>query len=105
MGQAWAGVLAICDPGAAARGILSPPPRSPSGYRRYPPDVVRLLAFVAQARRLGLTLAEIRYVVALRRDGSAPCLHIRTRLEQKAADLDANSVLGCSLPHPTRASP
>src|SRR5688500_17821943 len=71
-----------------ARGILRPPTRSPSGYRRYPADVLRLLTFVAQARRLGLSLAEIKHVVALRRDGSTPCLHIRALLEQKAADLE-----------------
>src|SRR5262245_48719826 len=72
-----------------SRGILSPPLRTPSGYRRYPANVLRLLSFVARARRLGLTLAEIKHVVTLRRDGSAPCLHIRALLEQKAADLEA----------------
>ena len=61
-----------------ARGILPPPRRTPAGYRRYPADVLRLLAFVGQARRLGLSLSEIKPVVALRRDGAAPCLHIRT---------------------------
>ncbi|HKY91619.1 MAG TPA: MerR family transcriptional regulator [Nevskiaceae bacterium] len=71
-----------------SRGILRPPHRTPSGYRRYPADVLSVLRFVAQARRLGLSLAEIKHVVALRRDGAAPCLHIRTLLEQKAADLE-----------------
>ncbi len=71
-----------------ARGILPPPRRTPAGYRRHPADVLRLLAFVGQARRLGLSLSEIKPVVALRRDGAAPCLHIRTLLEQKAADLE-----------------
>jgi hypothetical protein len=55
-------------------------------YRRYPTDVLRLLTFVGQARRLGLTLSEIKHIVALRRSGSAPCVHVRTLLEQKAAD-------------------
>jgi MerR family transcriptional regulator, copper efflux regulator len=59
-----------------ARGILPPPRRTPAGYQRYPADVLRLLAFVGQARRLGLSLSEIKHVVALRRDGAAPCLHI-----------------------------
>ena len=71
-----------------ARGILLAPHREPSGYRRYPADVLDLLAFVRQARRLGLTLAEIKHIVALRRSGSAPCTHIRALLEQKAADLE-----------------
>src|SRR5262249_6211459 len=50
-------------------------------------DVLRLLAFVGQARRLGLTLSEITHIVALRRSGAAPCAHVRSLLEQKAADL------------------
>src|SRR6266849_307615 len=72
-----------------ARGILPPARRTPSGYRRYPADVLALLTFVAQARRLGLTLAEIRHIVALRRAGAAPCVHVRALIEQKAADLEA----------------
>jgi DNA-binding transcriptional MerR regulator len=71
-----------------ARGILPAPRREPSGYRRYPADVLGVLAFVGQARRLGLTLAEIQQIVALRRSGTAPCAHVRALLEQKAADLE-----------------
>src|SRR5256712_642979 len=70
-----------------ARGILPRPHRTGSGYRVYPTDVLGLLAFVGQARRLGLTLAEIGHVVALRRAGAAPCNHVRALLERKAADL------------------
>src|SRR5437879_1272214 len=62
--------------------------RTPSGYRHYDSDVLRLLTFVSQARRLGLTLTEIRHIVALRRSGSAPCVHIRALLQQKVADLE-----------------
>src|SRR5712664_5020749 len=72
-----------------ARGILPPARRTPSGYRRYPADVLVLLTFVGQARRLGLTLAEIRHIVALRRSGSAPCVHVRALLKQKAAELES----------------
>ena len=43
---------------------------------------------MSQARRLGLTLTEIRHIVALRRSGSAPCVHIRALLQQKVADLE-----------------
>src|SRR5713101_7896887 len=70
-----------------SRVILAPSGRTPSGYRRYPVDVLKLLAFVAQARRLGLTLVEIKQIV--RRAGSAPCVHVRALLEQKATDLES----------------
>jgi len=72
-----------------ARGILPPARRTSSGYRCYPSDVLALLTFVGQARQLGLTLAEIRHIVALRRAGAAPCVHVRALIEQKAADLEA----------------
>src|SRR5215813_11921846 len=70
-----------------ARRILPAPRRTPAGYRVYPPETLVLLTFVARARRLGLTLAEIAHIVALRRAGSPPCVHVRSLLEQKATDL------------------
>src|SRR5262249_61982703 len=75
-----------------ARRILPAPHRTPAGYRVYPPETLDLLAFVARARRLGLTLAEIAHIVALRRAGSPPCVHVRELLEQEAADLAAQPV-------------
>jgi DNA-binding transcriptional MerR regulator len=39
------------------------PRRELSGYRRYPIDVLGLLAFVGQERRLGLTLSDIKRMV------------------------------------------
>src|SRR2546422_9276673 len=42
-----------------ARGIVPKPRRTAAGYRVYPPDVLGVLHFVTQARRLGLTLKEI----------------------------------------------
>ena len=54
-------------------GIMPAPRRTPAGYRVYPRDALRVVAFVGQGRRLGLTLSEIKHVVALRRAGTAPC--------------------------------
>src|SRR5438477_10529800 len=71
-----------------ARGILPAPRREVSGYRRYPADVLGILTFVGQARRLGLTLSDIQHIVALRNSGAAPCVHVRALLEEKAADLE-----------------
>lgn len=55
-----------------AKGLLTPPDRTPAGYRVYPTDTLGVLAFIARARRLGLTLAEIEHIVAIRRAGSPP---------------------------------
>jgi DNA-binding transcriptional MerR regulator len=59
------------------RGILSPPRRTPAGYRLYPNEVLPILAFVAESRRLGLTLSEIRRIVAFRCASPGPGLRVR----------------------------
>jgi MerR family transcriptional regulator, copper efflux regulator len=71
-----------------ARGILPKQRRAPSGYRVYPRDVLDVLHFVTQARRLGLTLTEIGGIIALRCAKPGPCVHVRALLERKLADLD-----------------
>jgi DNA-binding transcriptional MerR regulator len=70
-----------------SRGILPAPHRTASGYRSYA-DVLGLLTFLGRARRLGLTLGEIAHVVALRRAGAPPCIHVRQLLDQRVADLE-----------------
>jgi MerR family copper efflux transcriptional regulator len=45
------------------RELLAPPPRSAAGYRQYAPADVWRLKFIARAKRLGFTLAEIRELV------------------------------------------
>ncbi len=41
------------------RGLLDEPPRTPSGYRQYGADDLWRLQFIARAKQLGFTLAEI----------------------------------------------
>src|SRR6267378_4260129 len=72
-----------------ARGIVPKPRRTAAGYRVYPPDVLGVLHFVTQARRLGLTLKEIGHIVALRYAKPGPCVHVRALLKQKLAELDS----------------
>ncbi len=71
-----------------AAQILPPPRRTPAGYRIYEKEILLLLAFVAQARRLGFTLAEIKEVVTIKRSGRAPCPHVGDLVRRKVADLD-----------------
>ena len=75
-----------------ARGILPRAVRTRAGYRVYPADVLGVLTFVGQARRLGLSLAEIAHVAALRRSGAAPCTHVRRLLELKELGVDQFAV-------------
>jgi MerR family copper efflux transcriptional regulator len=70
-------------------GILPPSARTASGYRSYDEAALRRLGFVRAAQAVGLTLGEIRQVIAFRDDGQAPCAHVSELLQRHAADLDA----------------
>jgi Hg(II)-responsive transcriptional regulator len=48
------------------RRLLEAPRRTPSGYRSYPPETVRLIRFIKRAQDLGFTLNEIKDLVGLR---------------------------------------
>lgn len=69
-------------------GVLPAPQRRPSGYRAYDEGAVDRLAFVRAAQAAGLTLAEIRDVIAVRDGVGAPCHHVVALLDAHAADLD-----------------
>jgi DNA-binding transcriptional MerR regulator len=70
-------------------GILTPPGRTPSGYRAYEETALGRLGFVRAAQALGLTLGEIRQIIAFRDDGAAPCAHVTALLQRRAAELGA----------------
>lgn len=52
-------------------GLIPPPPRA-GGQRRYPAAVLRTLAVIETAQRAGLTLDEIRPLVAASAGGLSP---------------------------------
>ena len=68
--------------------ILPPARRAANRYRLYDDDAVGMLSFVKQATGLGLTLAEIKGIIAIRRGGRPPCAHVHRLLRDKAAELD-----------------
>jgi MerR family transcriptional regulator, copper efflux regulator len=70
-------------------GILAPPARTPSGYRTYDQAALGRLSFVRAAQAVGLTLGEIRQIIAFRDNGQAPCAHVTDLLQRHAADLEA----------------
>ena len=69
-------------------GLLPEPTRLPSGYRSYADDDVARLVFIKTAQRLGITLDEIREILALRDGGRRPCGYVRGVLRQEVAELD-----------------
>ncbi len=69
-------------------GILPEPPRTSAGYRHYEPAAVDRVAFIRRAQTAGLTLAQIREVLAVRDDGKPPCQHVATFVEQRLTHVD-----------------
>jgi len=67
--------------------LLPPPERTPAGYRLYGPHDETRLTFIKTAQHLGLSLDEIREILALREAGTAPCEHVRGVLRQQVRDI------------------
>ncbi len=70
-------------------GIVPEPDRTDSGYRRYADDDLDLLRFVARLRRLEFPLSDVREIVALRRDGIAPCAAVRATISREATAVES----------------
>ena len=71
-----------------AEGLIPDPPRTNSGYRAYAePDVARL-EFILKAKRLGLSLDEIKGILKLHDWSEPTCLHVRSLLEEKVAQIE-----------------
>src|SRR5207244_11106774 len=68
--------------------VLPQAKRAANRYRLYDDDAVGMLYFVKQATGLGLTLAEIKEIIAIRRGGRPPCPHVHRLLHDKALELD-----------------
>jgi DNA-binding transcriptional MerR regulator len=67
--------------------LMPPPSRRESGYRDYGEEATVRLAFIRAAQSVGLTLGEIREVLAFRDRGEAPCAHVAALIERHAAQL------------------
>jgi DNA-binding transcriptional MerR regulator len=69
-------------------GVMPAPERSRSGYRVYTAPDIERLAFIGQAQALGLSLEEIREVLAMTDGGIEPCDHVRDRLRQRLSEVE-----------------
>lgn len=66
-------------------GLLSAPERTETGYRLYTDDDLEILRFIGRAKTVGLSLAEIREILDLRRAGQQPCGHVVSLLDEHLA--------------------
>jgi DNA-binding transcriptional MerR regulator len=66
-------------------GLLTGVTRTAGGFRCYSEDALRRLQFIKQARDLGLSLREIRQLVA---PENARCATVRAAIVERLADVD-----------------
>jgi len=69
-------------------GVLPEPARTGSGYRDYAEPDIERLRFIKLTRSLGLSLDDIREILALRDRGESPCSYVRWVIEERAAAID-----------------
>ncbi len=65
-------------------GLLAPMvERSDAGYRLFKPDVLDRLAFIRHAQTLGLSLAEVKEILAVHDQGLLPCGTVKQQIQDK----------------------
>jgi DNA-binding transcriptional MerR regulator len=69
-------------------GLIPEPARRPSGYRVYADVDVERLAFIKGAQRFGLSLDEIREVLAYRADGEPRCEFVLAAVRRHAGEVE-----------------
>lgn len=84
------------------RGLMPEPPRTSSGYRRYPLDAAERLRFIQRAKRLGFTLDEIGSLLRLEAGGDRAevkkiALAKLGEIETRIADLERMRATLCEL--------
>ena len=71
------------------RGLLVKPPRSPGGFRLYPPDTLDRLQFIRHAQGVGLTLDDIGTLLSFNgKRGLTHCKGVHARLAARLTELD-----------------
>jgi DNA-binding transcriptional MerR regulator len=70
-------------------GLLPAPARTSGEHRRYGPATLDRLLFIRGAQRLGLRLAEIRELLAVRDTGVCACEPAERLLRRHLTDIDA----------------
>lgn len=69
-------------------GVLPTASRTPSGYRAYRAEDISRLEFVRKAKRLGLSLEEVRGILGLYDRREPTCMHVRSLLDRKMAQAE-----------------
>jgi MerR family copper efflux transcriptional regulator len=71
-----------------AKGLLPPAGRTEAGYRLFTDGDIEILRFINRAKTLGLTLPEVKSILDLHRQGTAPCEQVTALLDAHISDID-----------------
>lgn len=69
-------------------GLIPPPERTAAGYRLFSQSDIERLAFIVQVKTLGLSLDEIKDIVALKDGRSLTCQAVHERLCKKLNEIE-----------------
>ena len=69
-------------------GLLKASGRTEGKYRLFTADVLTRLSFIKRAQSLGLSLSEIRELLAVHDQGNLPCEHTKVKLQDKLVSID-----------------
>ncbi len=69
-------------------GLLPKPERTASGYRLYEKEDEKRVRFVKNARSLGLTLGEIKEVLAFHERGEIPCAYVMEVIARQSEEIE-----------------
>ncbi|WP_052571784.1 MerR family transcriptional regulator [Geothrix fermentans] len=72
----------------ADAGVFGELPRSPKGYRLFPPQAVQWVRILKASQAAGFSLDEIQELLRALRQDSAPCAHVRDALGGKLRVLE-----------------
>ncbi|WP_369586022.1 Cu(I)-responsive transcriptional regulator [Kingella oralis] len=70
------------------QGLLPPAPRSEAGYRRFLPADLQRLRFIAHAREVGFSLAQIKRLLALADDPQRHSRDVKQLASEHIAELN-----------------
>ena len=81
------------------QGLIEEPPRTESGYRKYPEESIARLHFIKRGKELGFSLNEIKELLFLRQDPHATKADIKEKTLSKTEDVrqkitDLTRILG-----------
>jgi len=73
----------------ADAGVFGDLPRSPKGYRLFPPEAIQWVRILKASQAAGFSLDEVQELLRALRQDSAPCAHVRDALGGKLRILES----------------